>query len=138
MSSLERFFEAIDRAWVQADHPPTTLSIIGSTALMFPTNYSRTTKDSDVIETSDLSEPTQHALLKIGVHVLMLHQQPEIVGALCAQLVVIGKPVPVHDVDQGKVIQTVGPAHHFVGFGQFHGIGIPAVSQFRSVVSRRG
>jgi len=66
VSSVESFFEAIDLAWTRAAHPPTTLSIIGSTALMLQTKYSRTTKDSDVIETSDLTETAQHALLEIA------------------------------------------------------------------------
>lgn len=65
MSALRRFFEEIDAAWVRAEHPPVTLSVIGSTALMLQTAYSRITKDSDVIET-DLLPSARADLLAIA------------------------------------------------------------------------
>jgi hypothetical protein len=66
VSAVRPFFEDVDKAWVRAGHRALTLSVIGSTALMLQTDYKRITKDSDVIETTDLTPELQKALLSIA------------------------------------------------------------------------
>lgn len=55
MPGIHDFFADLDRSWP----PPTprlTLHLLGSTALMLQTDYARSTKDSDVLETSELPD----------------------------------------------------------------------------------
>jgi hypothetical protein len=50
------FFRDLDRAWKPAGTGRIRLPIIGSGALLLQTNYERLTKDSDVLETTEIDE----------------------------------------------------------------------------------
>lgn len=75
MSAVEAFLRAVDRAWRSPANARTRLRIIGSTALMLQADYTRGTKDSDVLETDALSKPTQESLLQIAGPGSVLHQR---------------------------------------------------------------
>lgn len=75
MSLVEEFFQAIDRAWPSVASPKLRLSVIGSGALMLQVSYERGTKDSDVLETTDLSSETKERLVSIAGPGTSLHRQ---------------------------------------------------------------
>lgn len=69
MPLIEHFFREFDAAWRWPAPEKLRLSVIGSAALMLQTNYERGTKDSDVLETLDLTSETKGRLLEVaGVH----------------------------------------------------------------------
>ncbi len=65
MAAVDEFFKELDARW---KGPPAKvhLRIIGSSALMLQTNYERGTKDSDVLETSDLTAEVKKRMLDLG------------------------------------------------------------------------
>jgi hypothetical protein len=63
---IHDFFVEIDRAWVTPNETLLSLHLIGSTALMLQTNYQRGTKDSDVLETAELTAQVQKQLLGLA------------------------------------------------------------------------
>jgi hypothetical protein len=66
--ALEEFFRDVDAQW-RSRWPGDAkigLRIIGSTALMLQTSYVRGTKDSDVLETTSLTDEIKTRLLAIG------------------------------------------------------------------------
>lgn len=75
MSLVEEFFQAIDREWSSDASRRVRLSVIGSGALMLQVSYERGTKDSDVLETTDLSSETKTRLVRIAGPGTLLHQQ---------------------------------------------------------------
>lgn len=75
MSLLDEFFLAIDREWARETSTRLRLSVIGSGALMLQADYRRGTKDSDVLETLDLSRDIQNRLVRIAGPGTTLHQR---------------------------------------------------------------
>lgn len=63
---LEEFFAEIDAEWKRVGEEPLPLKIIGSTALFLQSSYSRGTKDSDILELQELSEPVTKELIRIA------------------------------------------------------------------------
>jgi len=63
---IEEFLRAIDRGWKPAGAGRITLQVIGSTALMLRAGYERGTKDSDVLETPDITPEIKKALLDLA------------------------------------------------------------------------
>jgi hypothetical protein len=53
---IHDFFRDLDRAWKPEGRGRIRLPIIGAGALLLQTNYERLTKDSDVLETTDMDE----------------------------------------------------------------------------------
>jgi hypothetical protein len=66
VSLIEDFLLDLDAGWAWPAPSRIPLRVIGSTALMLQTSYSRGTKDSDVLETIELSPETQERLLELG------------------------------------------------------------------------
>ena len=66
MSIIEDFLREVDVLWTWPTTSPIPLRIIGSTALMLQTSYVRGTKDSDVLETIELSVETQQRLVSVA------------------------------------------------------------------------
>lgn len=64
--NLERFLEDLDHAWGDAGGPPLELRVIGSTALFLQTEYERGTKDSDVLETTQITPELQEELQRLA------------------------------------------------------------------------
>ncbi len=62
MPGLSDFFAELDQAWPHPTASPIALHLIGSTALMLQTSYQRGTKDSDVLETIELTRELQARL----------------------------------------------------------------------------
>lgn len=67
MSFIDEFFKDIDACWpLPTKGEKIHLRIIGSTALMLQTDYRRGTKDSDVLETTELTGDTKDHLLALA------------------------------------------------------------------------
>ncbi|MFH1726165.1 MAG: DUF6036 family nucleotidyltransferase [Elusimicrobiota bacterium] len=56
----------IDARWKPAGGEPILLSLIGSAALMLQTDYERGTKDSDVLESAEITPAVKTQLLELG------------------------------------------------------------------------
>lgn len=65
MSVLEEFFRDLDAQWPSVD-AKIRLRLIGSAALMLQTDYQRGTKDSDILETTNLTDEIKARLLTIA------------------------------------------------------------------------
>jgi hypothetical protein len=66
VSALEEFFRDLDKQWRWPGDAKIGLRLIGSAALMLQTNYERGTKDSDVLETTSLTDEIKTRLLAIA------------------------------------------------------------------------
>lgn len=67
MTVFDDFFRDLDARWASpGEEKKTSLRIIGSAALMLQANYERGTKDSDVLDTRDLSQETKRRLLDLA------------------------------------------------------------------------
>lgn len=60
------FFQDIDRRWESAREVKLRLRVIGSAALMLQTDYVRGTKDSDILETTELAAVDKNRLLELA------------------------------------------------------------------------
>jgi len=63
---IEEFFIELDRKWKQKRARKIPLKIIGSAALLLQADYERGTKDSDVLETTDITLPIKEKLLTLA------------------------------------------------------------------------
>jgi hypothetical protein len=59
---VEEFFRELDREWKPGQEGRITLFIIGSGALFLQTDYDRGTKDSDILETPEISDDVSKRL----------------------------------------------------------------------------
>jgi len=66
VSPIEGFLVAIDQAWTGGAGPKIRLRVLGSTALILQADYIRGTKDSDVLETADLTPEVKTQLLALA------------------------------------------------------------------------
>ncbi len=66
MRALEEFFQDLDGHWRGPIDARIRLRLIGSAALMLQTDYRRGTKDSDVLETTNLTDEIKTRLLAIA------------------------------------------------------------------------
>jgi hypothetical protein len=66
VATVDEFFRELDARWGEARPAKIHLRIIGSSALMLQTNYERRTKDSDVLETNDLTANVKKRMLDLG------------------------------------------------------------------------
>jgi hypothetical protein len=63
---IEEFLLEIDHRWKPEAHHKISLKIIGSAALLPQVEYDRGTKDSDVLETSDITPSIKQKLLALA------------------------------------------------------------------------
>lgn len=75
LNPVETFLHAIDASWTLTTPEPVVLRVLGSAALFLQTQYSRGTKDTDVIEASDLSNEVKEHLRAIAGQQSALFQQ---------------------------------------------------------------
>lgn len=66
MTLIHEFFRELDAGWGTPPPAKVCLRVIGSSALMLQTDYARGTKDSDVLETNDLTDNVKSRLLAAG------------------------------------------------------------------------
>ncbi|RLB39491.1 MAG: hypothetical protein DRH30_09785 [Deltaproteobacteria bacterium] len=66
MQPLERFFRDLDSAWSPIGPQPIRLTIIGSAALMLQASYERGTKDSDILETREITPAVAEQLKRLA------------------------------------------------------------------------
>lgn len=74
MAVIEEFLRELDAAWRQ-QKAKLPLRIIGSTALMLQTSYYRGTKDSDVLETDEVTDAVATRLLEIAGPDTAIHKR---------------------------------------------------------------
>jgi hypothetical protein len=75
VSKISDFLTDIDRRWTAPTPEKIRLPIIGSAALMLQADYERGTKDSDVLETSELAGITRERLLLLAGKGSDLHKR---------------------------------------------------------------
>ena len=76
--ALDAFFQQLDRDWPGQRTDKIQLCLIGSTALMLQADYARGTKDSDILETTNLTGETKERLLALAGEGTPLHQRHRI------------------------------------------------------------
>lgn len=74
-SIIDLFFQEIDRKWDSEQNGKVRLNIIGSSAIMLQTKYSRGTKDSDVLEMAEIGPEIKRKLTELGGKGSKLHDQ---------------------------------------------------------------
>lgn len=72
---MREFFRELDQGWNLPVRDKIPLHVIGSTALMLQADYERRTKDSDVLETSELDSATRSRLLEHAGTGTKLHRR---------------------------------------------------------------
>lgn len=72
---LEKFFKEIDENWKDLEGSKIVMQIIGCSALLLQTDYNRGTKDSDILETEEISTDVKARLLKIAGPNTQLHKK---------------------------------------------------------------
>lgn len=75
MNPVEVFIEAIDRAWPAPAAPRIELRVLGSSALFLHCDYQRGTKDSDVLETAQVSGDVVATLKRLAGKGTPLHER---------------------------------------------------------------
>ena len=75
MSPVEEFFRDLDRSWPLAAGTPVTLRLLGSTALILQTSFRRGTKDSDILETDQITADLEAALLALAGKETAIHRR---------------------------------------------------------------
>ena len=63
---IREFIKQVDALWETTQATPLPLKVIGGAALVLNFNYSRVTKDTDIIEVSELTNDIQASLAKIA------------------------------------------------------------------------
>jgi hypothetical protein len=63
---IEEFFIEVDKRWKQDGDHKIPLKIIGSAALLLQVDYDRGTKDSDILETADITPTIKEKLLALA------------------------------------------------------------------------
>jgi hypothetical protein len=63
---IDEFFIELDKRWKPEGDHKIPLKIIGSAALLLQVDYDRGTKDSDVLETADITPPIKEKLLALA------------------------------------------------------------------------
>ena len=76
--TIEAFFQEIDHAWPDQCAGKNQLRLLGSTALMFQTDYARGTKDGDVLDTVTLTVETKDRLLALAGAGTRLHARHQL------------------------------------------------------------
>lgn len=72
---INQFFIELDKKWKAVESRKIPLHIIGSSALMLQIEYTRGTKDSDVLETKEISPQIEEKLIQLGGKGSGLHRQ---------------------------------------------------------------
>lgn len=75
MSQVEEFFRDLDRSWPLPREVPVTLRLLGSTALVLQTSFQRGTKDSDILETEQITVEIQSALVALAGKDTVIHRR---------------------------------------------------------------
>ena len=108
MRQIEHFLRDIDGRWSLPLAAPVTLRVLGSTALLLQTDYGRGTKDSDVLETPEITPEVSAALLALGGKGTDLHVRHRMYLEILASAFPFLPAVPVW-----KFIPLEPPFTHF-------------------------
>ncbi len=74
MKIIEEYFSELDKRWRLPQENPIPLRVIGAGALMLQTNYSRGTKDADILEIEEISGEIRKKLLELAGQGSELHR----------------------------------------------------------------
>ena len=88
MQQIEELLRDLDRSWPFRPIQPTTLRVIGSTALFLQSEYNRGTKDGDILETHEITVEVADALRRLAGPGTLLHKRHRI------YLEVLASPIP--------------------------------------------
>jgi len=108
VSAIEAFLREVDAAWRQPG-PRIPLRIIGSTALMLQTAYYRGTKDSDVLETDEVTDAVAERLLLIAGQDTDIHKR----RAMYLDIVRRGVPFRRQSPVYHRLEELSASLHHF-------------------------
>jgi hypothetical protein len=75
VQTVRDFLKDVDRGWRGGPEGKIRLNIIGSVALLLQSNYERGTKDSDVLQTAQLSDDTKRRLIELAGEKTLIHQR---------------------------------------------------------------
>jgi len=75
VAAIEQLFLGVDAKWTKRSAGKVRLRIIGSAALMLQAPYERGTKDSDVLETDELTDETARELRRLAGVGTVLHKR---------------------------------------------------------------
>lgn len=75
MARINDFFQDLDGLWQPTTSNKTPLCIIGCSALLLQTDYARGSKDSDVLETAEVSGAVKESLLALAGKGSRLHKR---------------------------------------------------------------
>ena len=92
MIKIEAFFQEIDRLWEPTKPEKIIFRVIGSGALFLQTDYSRATKDSDVLETLEVTSELKARLTELAGKRTPLHKRT----GLYLDIVISGLPFLPH------------------------------------------
>ncbi len=109
MPLVDDFFRDIDGRWGTPAAAKIRLRIIGSSALMLQTDYERGTKDSDVLETNDLTAGIKKRLLDLAGAGTPLHERHRIY----IEFVSSGLPFLPQVALYHRVVPLNAPLRHF-------------------------
>lgn len=72
---IEDFLKDIDSKWKRKERPPLPFKVIGGASLVLQYDYSRPTKDTDLIEVKELTEDIKKRLKRIAGKDSLLHRK---------------------------------------------------------------
>jgi Nucleotidyltransferase of unknown function (DUF6036) len=106
---VDDLFRDLDARWGTSPPAKIRLRIIGSSALMLQTDYERGTKDSDVLETSDLTASVRKRMLDLAGEGTLLHQRHRLYIEFVASGIPFLPQVPLYH----QLADLNAELHHF-------------------------
>jgi hypothetical protein len=99
VKTASAFLVDVDRRWVEREDDRIPLHILGSVALLLRTDYDRGTKDSDVVQTKELTEDIKGRLLSLAGKDTDMHRR----HGMYIEVVSSGLPFLPHEPRYGSV-----------------------------------
>jgi Nucleotidyltransferase of unknown function (DUF6036) len=110
MSAIEEFLRDVDRSWrVPTESTKIRLDIIGASALRLQTELTRGTKDSDVLQTNQLTDEIQAALIELAGVDTALHGKHRLYIEVVSQ----GVPFLAHAPKWHELAELSASLMHF-------------------------
>lgn len=108
MGAVEDFLADVDRQW-QGSETHVPLRLIGSTALLLRTDYQRITDDSDVLQTTEVTDDIKRRLLELAGKKSTLHAR----HGMYVQVLSTGFPLLAHQPLFHPMAQLNATLQHF-------------------------
>ena len=108
MTPFEALMKELDASWPLQTDAKIRLRVIGASALLLQTQHRRGTKDSDILETAELDEPTKKRLLQLAGKDSKLHSRHRVYIDIVANGIPFLPRVP-----QYHTVDALASLHHF-------------------------